>query len=94
MRWIHLIFMGFLFTLAFGCSPVLAGDSTRTITENECARLQDAEIIWHLSELRWLCCIPKNADEYETCIPISDMAPLSKSHLNPFPPKTTETTRP
>jgi hypothetical protein len=94
MRLIHIIFMGFLLILAFGCSPVLAGDSTRTITENECAHLPDAEIIWHISELRWLCCIPKNEDEYESCIPISDMEPLSNSHLNPFPPKTTGTIRP
>jgi hypothetical protein len=94
MRLIEIIFMGFLFILLLGCSPVLADDQTQTITENECAHLQDAEIIWHISELRWLCCIPKNEDEYETCIPISDMEPLSKSRLNPFPPNTTKTIKP
>ena len=94
MRLIEIIFMGILFIFVWWCSPVLAADQTKTITENECARLQDAEIIWHLSEIRWLCCIPKNEDEYETCIPISDKEPLSKSRLNPFPPNTTRTTRP
>ena len=62
-----------------------------TVTENECARLQNAEIIWHISEYRWLCCIPKNENEYETCMPITDMEPLPKTSLKPFPPKSTKT---
>jgi hypothetical protein len=30
-------------------------------------------------------------DEYETCIPITDMEPLPKTSLKPFPPKSTKT---
>lgn len=85
MRLLEIIFAGLLCASGLWCSPVFAADQMQTITENECARLPDAEIIWHLSEVRWLCCIPKNEDEYETCIPISDLAPLSKNRLNPFP---------
>jgi len=72
-------------------SPLIAGDQTQTITEGECARLQGAEIIWDLSKYRWLCCIPKNEEEYETCIPISDMPPLPKTRLKQLPPKTPKT---
>ena len=75
-------------------APWLAFSKSKSITEDECARLQGFEIIWHLSELRWLCCIPKNEDEYETCIPISDMQPLPKTSLKPFPPNTTKTIKP
>jgi hypothetical protein len=75
-------------------SPAFAGDQTKTITENECTRMQGAEIIWNLSKYRWLCCIPKNEEEYETCIPISDMQPLPKTSLKPFPPNTTKTIKP
>lgn len=74
--------------------PLNAGDQAKTITENDCVRLQDSEIIWHLSEYRWLCCIPKNEEEYETCIPISDMQPPPKTSLKPFPPHTTKTIKP
>jgi hypothetical protein len=94
MRLIDIILMGFVFIFVSWCSPVSAGSQTRTITEKECARLQDAEIIWHLSEYRWLCCIPKNEDEYETCIPITDMEPLPKTSLKPFPPNSTKTIKP
>jgi len=84
----------FLITILAWSMPWLAFSKNKGITENECARLQDSEIIWHLSELRWLCCIPKNEDEYETCIPISDMQPLPKTSLKPFPPNTTKTIKP
>lgn len=79
---------------SFWNSPLIAADQKTTITEDECARLQGSEIIWHLSEHRWLCCIPKNEDEYEACIPISDLEPLPKTSLKPFPPNTTKTIKP
>jgi hypothetical protein len=72
-------------------SFVIAGDQIHTITENECARIQDAEIVWDLSKYRWMCCIIKNEDEYENCIRITDMKPLPKTSLKPFPPNTTRT---
>jgi hypothetical protein len=75
-------------------SPLFAGDQTKTITEDECARMQGADIIWDLSKYSWLCCIPKNEEEYETCIPISDMQPLPKTSLKPFPPETSKTIKP
>lgn len=59
---------------------------TKTTTERECALTKDAEIIWDLSELRWVCCVPKD-DELETCIPITDMKPLPKTSLKPLPPR-------
>ena len=84
--------IGFLLGLSlYWSQSVIADDQTKTITENECARLLNAEIIWHISEYRWLCCIPKNEDEYETCMPITDMEPLPKTSLKPFPPKSTKT---
>ena len=73
---------------------LIAADQKTTITEDQCARLQKAEIIWHLSEYRWLCCIPENEDEYAACIPISDMEPVPKTGLKPFPPETTKTIPP
>ena len=75
-----------------GLPSVVVGDSADSITEAGCARLEEAEIIWDLSRYRWMCCIPKNEDEYETCIPISDMRPLPKTSLKPFPPGDTRTT--
>jgi hypothetical protein len=75
-------------------SPLFAGEQTKTITEDECARMQSAEIIWDLSKYSWLCCIPKNEEEYETCIPITDMQPLPKTSLKPFPPETSKTIKP
>jgi hypothetical protein len=75
-------------------SPVIAGDQIHTISERECAQLQDAEIVWDLNKYRWLCCIVKNEDEYETCIPINDMKPLPKTRIVPFPPNTTQTIKP
>jgi hypothetical protein len=80
--------------LSFWNSPLFAVDQTTTITEDECARLKGAEIIWDLSKYRWLCCIPKNEEEYEICIPITDMKPLPKTSLKPFPPNTTKTIEP
>ena len=80
--------------LSFWNPHLLAADQTTTITEEACTRIQGSEIIWHLSEYRWLCCIPKNENEYETCIPISDMEPLPKTGLKPFPPETTKTIKP
>jgi len=74
--------------------PWLAFSENKGITENECARLQQAEIIWDLSKYRWLCCIVKNEEEYETCIPITDMKPLPKTSLKPLPPATTKTIKP
>ena len=79
---------------SFWYSPLIAADQKTTITEEECARRQKAEIIWHLSEYRWLCCIPKNENEYKDCIPISDMEPLPKTSLKPFPPETSKTIKP
>jgi hypothetical protein len=74
--------------------PGLAFSKNKGITEDECARTQSAEILWDLSKYRWLCCIPKNEEEYETCIPISDMQPLPKTGLKPFPPETSRTIKP
>ena len=73
---------------------VAAGRDAEGITENECARLLNAEIVWDLSKYRWMCCTIKNENEYETCIPITDMKPLPKTSLKPFPPNTTRTIRP
>ena len=78
----------------FWSFSVVAGRDVEGITENECARRQDAEIVWDLSKFRWMCCIIKNEDEYENCIPITDMEPLPKTSLKPFPPNTTRTIRP
>jgi len=74
--------------------PVVAEPDSQGITEIECARLEEAEIIWDLSIYRWMCCIVKNEDEYETCIPITDMKPLPKTSIKPFPPDTTGTVKP
>ena len=75
-------------------SPVIAGADANGITENECARLPEAEIVWDLSKYRWMCCIVKNEVEYETCILITDMKPLPKTSLKPFPPDSTRTIKP
>jgi hypothetical protein len=84
----------FFITVLAWSVPWLAFSKNKGITENECARLQDAEIIWDLSKNRWRCCLPKNEDEYETCIPITDMKPLPKTSLKPFPPNTIKTLEP
>jgi hypothetical protein len=63
-----------------------AYSQARTTTERECALAKDAEIIWDLSELRWVCCVPGDK-ELETCIPITDMKPLPKTSLKPLPPR-------
>jgi hypothetical protein len=55
------------------------------VTERECALMEHAEIIWDLTKYRWTCCIPED-DDLETCIPITDMKPLSKTSLKPLPP--------
>ena len=91
MRSIHIIFVGALFILLTWSFPGSGDQHADNTTEEECARLEKAEIIWHLSEYRWLCCIPKNEDEYETCIPIRDMQPLPKTSIKPFPPAETQT---
>ena len=78
----------------FSSSPVKADNQNKEITENACARLQNAEIVWDLSKYRWVCCIIKNEDEYETCIPITDMQPLPKTRLKQFPPNNTKTIKP
>jgi len=75
-------------------SPGMAENKSKEITANACARLQNAEIVWDLSKYRWMCCIIKTADEYETCMPITDMQPLPKTGLKPFPPKSSKTIEP
>jgi hypothetical protein len=75
----------------FLSSPGLADNQNKEITENACARLQNAKIVWDLSKYRWMCCIIKSEDEYETCKPIMDMQPLPKTSLKPFPPEGTKT---
>ena len=79
---------------AFWSFSVVAGAEPEGVTENECARLEKAEIVWDLSIYRWMCCMVKNEDEYESCIPITDMKPLPKTSLKPFPPNTTRTINP
>lgn len=80
----------FLFTLflaffyLFHTAPIVSSQ-TDTTTERECALTKDAEIIWDLSERRWVCCVPED-EELETCIPITDMKPLPKTSLKPLPP--------
>ncbi len=75
----------------FGMSLGVSADPPESINKAACARLPDAEIIWDLNKYRWLCCIPKSKDEYETCMPIRDMQPLPKTSLKPFPPSETQT---
>jgi len=85
-------FIGFIIGLSsFFSGPGMAADQNKGITESECARLQNAEIIWDLNEYRWMCCIIKNEEEYETCRPITDMKPLPKKSLKPFPRNTSKT---
>lgn len=84
--------VGFIMGISiFLTSSGMADNQNKEITENGCARLQNAEIVWDLSKYRWMCCIIKNEDEYETCMPISDMQPLPKTSLKPFPPEGTKT---
>lgn len=75
-------------------SPAKPDNQNKEITENACARLQNAEIVWDLSQYRWMCCIIKNEDEYETCMPIKDMQPLTKTRLKQFPTKSSKTIKP
>jgi hypothetical protein len=77
-----------------GSSAAVTGSDAEGITENACARLQDAEIVWDLSKFRWVCCVIKNENEYETCIPITDMRPLPKTSIVPFPPNSPRTVKP
>ena len=72
-------------------SPAEADNQNKEITENACARLQNAEIVWDLSKYRWMCCIIRNEDEYETCMPITDLQPLPKTRVKQFPPNSTKT---
>ncbi|MBW2438581.1 MAG: hypothetical protein JRF29_14950 [Deltaproteobacteria bacterium] len=84
--------VGFIMGISFFLTlPGMADNQNKEITENACARLQNAEIVWDLSKYRWMCCIIKNEDEYETCMPISDMQPLPKTGLKPLPPEGTKT---
>ena len=78
----------------FLSSPGLADNQNKEITENACARLKNAEIVWDLGKYRWMCCIIKSEDEYETCMPIMDMHPLPKTSLKQFPPKSSKTIKP
>jgi hypothetical protein len=83
--------IGFIIGMSiFFSSPGNADNQIKGITESACARMQNAEIVWDLSKYRWVCCIIKNKDEYETCIPITDMQPLPKTGLKPFPPSGTK----
>jgi hypothetical protein len=75
----------FIFIILFFPAPTVFSQA-KTTTERECALTKDAEIIWDLSELRWVCCVPED-EELETCIPITDMKPLPKTSLKPLPPK-------
>jgi hypothetical protein len=84
--------IGFIIGISiFFSSPGRADEQNKGISENACARLQNAEIVWDLSKYRWMCCIIKNEDEYENCMPITDMQPLPKTSLKPFPPEGTKT---
>lgn len=84
--------IGFIIgVLVFMNPPGKAANQNKEITEKACARLQNAEIVWDLSKYRWMCCIIKSEDEYETCKPIMDMQPLPKTSLKPFPPEGTKT---
>ena len=75
-----------ILTLIFFLHPAQADASqTKTTTERGCALTKDAEIIWDMSENRWVCCVPED-EELETCIPITDMKPLKKTSLRPLPP--------
>ena len=87
--------IGFIIgVLVFMNSPGKAANHNKEITEKACARLQNAEIVWDLSKYRWMCCIIKNEDEYETCMLITDMQPLPKTRIKQFPPNTTKTIKP
>ncbi|MDJ0984621.1 MAG: hypothetical protein QNJ26_03670 [Desulfobacterales bacterium] len=77
--------------LLLGMPTTGSSDPAESVTEAACARLPAAEIIWDLSQYRWLCCTPKSNDEYESCVPISDMQPLPKTNLKPFPTDETQT---
>jgi hypothetical protein len=87
MKAVNLLFpVTVLMAIVFlSMSPQVA-QSQKGVTERECALTKDAEIIWDLSELRWVCCVPAGED-LETCIPITDMQPLPKTSLKPLPPK-------
>ena len=80
----------FFLWLLFLSLPAFALDPPKTVTERECALIEDAEIIWDLSEMRWVCCISES-EELETCIPIRDMKKLPKTSLKPLPPRGTKT---
>ena len=87
--------IGFIIGISiFFSSPGMADKQNKGITENGCARMQNTEIVWDLSKYRWMCCIIKNEDEYETCMPITDMQPLPKTSLKQFPPKSSKTIKP
>ena len=86
--------VGFILGISlFLSTPVMADNQHEEITETACARLKNAEVVWDLSKHRWMCCIIKTEDEYETCIPITDMPPLPKTSLKPFPPRRNENHR-
>ena len=84
--------IGFIIAISiFFGSPARADNQNKEITENGCARLQNAEIVWDLSKYRWMCCIIRNEDEYDTCMPITDLQPLPKTRVKQFPPNSTKT---
>lgn len=87
--------VGFIIGISlFLNSSGMADNQSKEITENACARLQNTEIVWDLSKYRWMCCIIKTEDEYETCMPITDMQPLPKTGLKQFPPKSSKSIEP
>jgi hypothetical protein len=91
MKAVNLLFpIPVLMAIVFlSMSPQVA-QTQKGVTERDCALANDAEIIWDLSELRWVCCVPADED-LETCIPITDMKPLPKTSLKPLPPKGSKT---
>ena len=85
-----MFFVMFIIPVLLFSSLPPAYSQKKSMTERECALTKDAEIIWDLSELRWVCCVPEDED-LETCIPITDMKRLPKTSLKPLPPKGSKT---
>ena len=95
MGFFKLIIAGFLLAASGLWSlPVVAGHDAEGTTEKECAQLPDAEIVWDLRKFRWMCCVIKNEDEYENCVLITDMKPLPKTSIIPFPPNSSKAIEP
>ena len=67
-----------------GSGPSIVLAEEKGITEAQCAPRKGAEIIWDLSQHRWICCTPAGSG-LENCIPITDMKTLPKTGLKPLP---------